>query len=319
MSSELDLQEYDLPDDIKPVWWKHIVLFVLACVTTSMAGMFFAGGKAFSLEDWSNPDMMWPALGYSFCVMLILFSHEMGHYLQAKRYKVPVSPPYFIPGLPIPTMGVLPMIGTFGAVIRMELKPLRALPLLRIGAWGPIAGFIVTVPVMILGMYLSDIRPLPPEDSGAFQLGDSLLMMMSTKLFFEAPPAGHDVFVHPVGMAGWTGCLLTSINLLPFGQLDGGHIAYTVFGERFNKAVPWMYALFIIMGLGVSTSWLGLALLVYFIGVKHPPILRGGTVQGADRTLAVVSLVVMILTFSFQPIVMPSLLEMLFDYLLQLS
>ena len=292
--------------------WLHALLFLLTLLTTLLAGMDFTGNPSLELSSWQSSSSVLGAVSYSVGVMLILFAHEMGHYLQAKRHGVFATPPYFLPGIPIPSLGILPAIGTFGAVIRMELKPMRARPLLDIAAWGPLAGFIVTVPVMFLGVYLSEIKPLVPGEG--LTLGNSLLMWAATQLFFPVVPPGHDVFMHPLAMAGWTGCLLTAINLLPLGQLDGGHIAYTVFKDRFNRFAPVLFWSFVVLGLFVYSGSLVMALLVYVLGVKHPPILRGQTVRGCDTWLAWASLVMFLLTFSLRPIIYPSVIELLLTW-----
>lgn len=309
-----DLQDElaHVEEDFEIRWWLHVVLFLLAILTTLLAGMDFTGESTFALSSWQSSTNVLKAASYSVGVMLILFAHEMGHYLQARRHGVFATPPYFLPGLPIPGVGMLPMIGTFGAVIRMELKPMRSRQLLDIAAWGPLAGFIVTVPVLFLGVYLSDVRPLVPGEG--MMLGNSLLMWAATELFFPVVPEGHDVFMHPLAMAGWTGCLLTAINLLPFGQLDGGHIAYTVFKDRFNRIAPVLFWSFVVLGLFVYSGSLIMALLVYVLGVKHPPILRGQTVRGRDTWLAWASLGMFAMTFSLRPIILPSVVELILQW-----
>lgn len=294
-----------------PRWWQHVALFFVTCATTWLAGIYFAEGDPFAAETWANTGLLLRGGTYTLGVMAIIFAHEMGHYLQARRHDVPVSPPYFLPGLPIPGMGVLPLMGTFGAFIQMALRPVRARQLLDIGAWGPLAGFIVTVPVLMLGYVFSDVRPLPEPDAleQPMMLGNSLLLWIGQYIFFPNVPEGHDVFMHPLAMAGWTGCLLTAFNLLPLGQLDGGHILYCVLGDRFNKIVPYLFGGLILMGVLVFEGWLVLALLLWRMGIRHPPIIAGGPARGADAWLAWASIGMFALTFSPAPIVMPTLLE----------
>lgn len=303
----------------RPRWWLHALLFVAACVTAALAGMNFAEGNAFDLASWQNAEKAAPALGYMVCVMLIIFCHEMGHYLKALAARVPVSPPYFLPGLPIPGVGVLPLMGTFGAVIQMQLKPMRARTLLQIGAWGPLAGFLVTVPVLLIGYALSEVRPLPTpsaeEIDGVMTLGDSLLMWGIGKLFFPSVPEGHDIFLHPVAMAGWTGGFLTALNLLPLGQLDGGHVSYTVFGERYNRVAPLLLVGLVVLGVTMFTGWLLMAALVWKMGARHPRITQDEVVRGKEAWLAWASLGMFVLTFSPRPIVMPSLLQIALEWL----
>ena len=309
----------ELDGDEQPWWALHVGLFLASCAVTFLAGMYFAEVDPFQAKAWQQSAALLSAAGYMACVMAILFAHEMGHYLQAKRHGVIVSPPYFIPGVPIPFAGVVPLMGTFGAFIRMQMRPMRAKPLLEIGAWGPLAGFALTVPTLLLGYALSEVRPLAPPDAqeagAVLTLGNSLLMGAATALFFPEVPEGHDVFLHPVAMAGWTGGFLTAYNLLPFGQLDGGHIAYTVFGDRFNRLVPWLFAAFVVLGVVGFSGWLLLAALIAWIGVRHPPIVRGELVRGKDAWLAWASLAMFAVTFTPQPIVMP---QSLLGYLLEL-
>ena len=314
MSDERREQELEEPweDELAPPrWWLHILLFLVTCVTTWLAGIVFAGGAPFMAETWRDGALLLKGASFTVCVMLILFAHEMGHYLMARRYGVPVSPPYFLPGLPLPPFGVIPLMGTFGAFIRMELRPLTARKLLDIGAWGPLAGFIVTVPVLMLGYALSDVRPLPePQGDGAvMQLGNTLLLLLGEAIFFPNIPRGHDVFLHPVAMAGWTGGFLTAFNLLPIGQLDGGHIAYSVFGERFNRVARYLFYALIVAGIVSFPGWLILAALLWRMRPEHPSIIEGEYARGKDAWLAVASLVMFVLTFSPAPIVGPTLLD----------
>jgi len=308
--------EWSWGEEVPVRWWVHILLFLAACGTTLLAGIVFAEGDPFALETWKDGALIMRGASFSVAVMAIIFAHEMGHYLWALKHKVPVSPPYFLPGLPIPFVGVIPLMGTFGAFIRMELRPLGAKKLLDIGAWGPLAGFIVTVPILLLGYSLSDVRPLPAETDveGVMRLGDTLLLLIGEAIFFPDIPEGHDVFLHPVAMAGWTGGFLTAFNLLPIGQLDGGHIAYSVFGERFNRVAPYFFYALIVAGVVGFPGWLLLALLLWRMRPEHPNIIRGEFVRGKDLWLAIASLVMFILTFTPQPIVGPTLLDGLLQY-----
>ena len=167
-------------------------------------------------------------LSYSVPLMLILLCHELGHYFVARAHGVPASLPYFIP-LP-PVLG----FGTMGAVIGMRQVTADRRKLIDIGAAGPLAGLAVAVPVLIYGLSLSPVLPLHP---GGMQEGNSLLYGL-LKLVTKGdwlPSATHDVNLHPTAFAGWAGLLVTMINLLPIGQLDGGHIATAYFGNGYNR------------------------------------------------------------------------------------
>src|SRR5688572_30026696 len=176
--------------------------------------------------------------GWTFAVplMSILLAHEFGHFIAGRIHGVDVSPPFFIP-MPIPPLG------TMGAVIRMR-RPIRTRnALLDVGAAGPLAGMVVAVPVLIWGLLLSDVRPLP--ETGYLMEGRSLLYLGLLHAVHGSIPAGHDVFLSPTAFAGWAGLLVTMINLLPVGQLDGGHVAYALLGPkqddwslRIRRALP---------------------------------------------------------------------------------
>jgi membrane-associated protease RseP (regulator of RpoE activity) len=293
----------------------HGGLFIWSLLSMSAAGLYFAGADPWLAATWSDASALGQGAAYAACMMAILATHELGHILQARRYGVPVSLPYFLPGIgPLPPVaglgGIIPMMGTFGAFIQMEWRPLSARALLHIGAGGPIAGFLVTAPVLALGLWLSEVRPPPADAADAMRLGDSLLMWGLQQLIVGPIPAGHDVFLHPVGMAGWAGCFLTALNLLPLGQLDGGHIAYSVFGERFNKVAPALFAALLVLGVVAFPGWLFLAALVGWMGTRHPPLVEGPSVRGADIWQAAFSLVILVLTFAPRPIVGPTLLDL---------
>lgn len=301
-----------LPDDLDdldddgplgpPKWWLHALLWALSLMTMSMAGMGFAGAPIWSMQSWSDATLVGQALSFSACLMAILFSHEMGHYLYCKHHKVEASPPYFIPGLPLPTLGVLPLFGTFGAFIKMRVRPLSAVALLQIGAWGPIAGFIIAAPVLLLGFSLSELKPLPEDMAATLTLGDSLILWLCERVFFPNIPKGYDVFLHPVAMAGWTGAFFTGFNLVPIGQLDGGHIAYSIFGERYNALARWLWGALLILGVLLFPGWVILAIFLHFTGPKHPPIIRGELVRSRHGLLiGALSLVIFILTFAPSP------------------
>lgn len=293
--------------------WPHIPLGIAALFTSFIAGIPMAAesGEVATLQAWPSADTIIGASTYAVGVMLIIVAHELGHYLQCKRHGVEASPPYFIPGLPIPTIGVIPFIGTLGAFIRMELQPVRAKKLLDIGAWGPLAGYLVTVPVLMAGFAMSEVRKLPDDPGQAITLGDSLLLLLGEWIFHPNIPAGYDVYLHPLAMAGWTGCLLTSLNLLPLGQLDGGHIAFTTIGRGFNRVAPFLFGILIALGVFSFAGWLVFAVLVGVIGIRHPNIVIGDPVPPKRAWLGFVSIVMFATTFSVAPIKGLSLLDVL--------
>lgn len=291
--------------------WVHALLFVAALLTMWLAGISFAEQNPWDLETWRTGKGLGAGASYALSLMAILYCHEMGHYLQGKRHGVEMSRPYFLPGIPIPGGGVMPFMGTFGAFIRMRLARIDADALLKVGAWGPLAGFLVTVPVLLIGFSLSEVKPLPEDPAGALRLGDTLLLLLGEALFHPNIPEGSDVFLHPMAMAGWTGGLLTALNLLPIGQLDGGHICYSVFGERYNRVAWVLWGGLLVMGVVGFTGWLVLAGLLFWMRPVHPDIMAGEPVRGPGLWLAVASLVMLVLTFSPTPIAGMSLLDLL--------
>ena len=170
----------------------------------------------------------WP---FGVPLMAILVAHESGHYVAARLHRVPATLPFFIP------LPKLSPFGTMGAIIGMSGRIRSRAALLDIGAAGPLAGMVVALPVLAFGLSLSQVGPSPEHYS---QEGQSLLYMAMKRLFAGPIPDGADVQLHPTAMAGWVGLLVTMINMLPWGQLDGGHIAYALFGERQNRYARWI-------------------------------------------------------------------------------
>lgn len=226
----------------------HILLFVATIFSTWLVGL---GNGVI--------DAFW----YSGGIMTILLFHEMGHYLMAKRYGIQATLPYFIP-LP------LPPFGTMGAVIKMGGSIPNRRALFDVGAAGPFAGLLIIIPAIIAGLNMSQIVVLEELDVGSISLGDSLLFRFLAHLVFGSLQEGQDILLHPLAFAGWTGLLITAINLLPVGQLDGGHILYALF-HRKSRIVAWvMYAAFLFICLFYYFGWF-LLLVLLAIFRKHPP------------------------------------------------
>ncbi|MFH2006638.1 MAG: site-2 protease family protein [bacterium] len=247
----------------------HLGLFVATCITTTHAGLLFVStGQPsiwmgfidlgpevplpllFDLTTGFDPGGLalyepWRGLYFSVPLMFILLCHEMGHFIAAQRHEVNVSLPYFIP---LPMVG----LGTFGALISMRGKIRSRNALIDIGAAGPLAGLVVAVPVLIYGLWLSDVEVVQPglasmtEGNSLFYLGLKYLM------FGEILPGnGRDVFLHPIAWAAWCGLLVTMLNLIPVWQLDGGHVAFAYFGRRYEWASRWFHKLLPLVGVGV--------------------------------------------------------------------
>jgi membrane-associated protease RseP (regulator of RpoE activity) len=215
----------------------------------------------------------------------------MGHYLVSRRHHIDATLPYFIPA---PTF-----IGTFGAFIKMRSPVKDKRVLLDVGAAGPLAGIIVTIPILIIGLKLSEVKIVETSLEGGFTLGSSLILSFLTKVILGNLPDNYHIIIHPLGFAGWIGLLVTSLNLIPFGQLDGGHIAYAVFGKK--TEIISKIVLIALLGLGIwgSRTWLVWAIiLLVMLGAKHPPPLDHDVpLDGRRKAISVITLFVFILTF----------------------
>ena len=240
----------------------HWVLFLLTILTTLMAGAMMEGAII-----WENPIEIFKGVPFSMTLMLILGTHEFGHYYFAQKHKVDATLPYFIPAPPF-----LFLIGTFGAFIKMKSPIYRKDALLQIGAAGPIAGFIIAVPSLIIGLILSDVVE-KSNIQGALILGDSILMKILTWITHPELLQTQDIMLHPIAFAGWIGLLVTMLNLLPIGQLDGGHVAYAMLGNKQNQIAKISLIALIPLSF-LSLNWLvwGILILLLMRSAKHPPI-----------------------------------------------
>ena len=224
---------------------------------------------------------------------MILAAHELGHYFACKSNGIKATLPYFIP-MPPPFF----LLGTFGAVIRINSPIPNKSSLIKIGAAGPIAGFIVALPIVIIGIKLSRYELLSTL-KGGLTLGNSIIFLGLTKLF--APPLpgiGYDLALHPIAFAGWVGMFVTAMNLLPVGQLDGGHINYAALGSKARLVSLPFIAIMAVLGI-YWPGWLVWALLnVIIIGIRHPPVLNDITgLSKAEKYTALICLIIFILTF----------------------
>ena len=283
-----------------------VALLAASAVTMAIAGLLASELDPFEPSAWTAPGLL-SALAYTLWMLAIVATHEAGHYVAARRRGVDVSRPYFLPGIgPIPELGVIPFFGTFGAFIRMKLKKVKASELMAIAGWGPVAGFAVTVPAVFIGVALSEPMMIADDDS-VLLLGDSLLMVAATMLFHPEMQQGYELMLHPIGLAGWVGCLLTALNLLPMGQLDGGHLLYAVLGERAQLLSKVAFGVLIALGIFYFPGWLLLVLLVWWMGVEHPPILDGEPAPPGQRVMAWGCLIIFALTFAPAPVIVDAL------------
>lgn len=275
--------------DLKSTWI-NILLFIITVFTTLFAGSIMEGGDP--LNDFSS---ILRGIPFSFTLMAILGFHELGHYFASRRNNVKATLPYFIPA---PTL-----IGTFGAFIKMKSPIYNRKSLMEIGAAGPLAGFAVALPALIYGLSNSQIIRVTP--GFGIKLGDSLLIKILSKMIFGTLPEGYDILLSSVAFAGWIGLLVTALNLLPIGQLDGGHIGYALFGKKHDIIAK--VAFIAILPLAFfSEHWIIWAALIFFlIRIKHPPILDyGSPLDFKHKLMGWVSFVIFILCFIPDPISM---------------
>ena len=256
-----------------PFPWLNVVLFLATGFTTLFMGTLFMvsfeqdpsfapGGILQSM--WQEPKTLLRGLPFSIAIMSILLAHEMGHYLTCRYYGISATLPYFIPA---PTL-----VGTFGAFIRIRSPIQHKAALLDVGVAGPIAGFVLSVPT--LAVALARPRYVNSESvDGLLSLGEPLIFKIVAFLMGVVPPPGMEPLLHPIGFAAWVGFLLTTLNLIPVGQLDGGHIAYALFG-RFHKRISQLF-LFALLPLGIFfwPGWIVWIVLLALMGSRHPPTL----------------------------------------------
>jgi len=312
--------------------WVNILLFGLTIITVLMAGAIYS----FSYEG-PLPDSLLGQLkilisqfpnGISFAISLvaILLAHEFGHYLAGRFHKTHVTLPYFIPFPFSP-------FGTMGAFIQVKEIPRNRRVMLDIGIAGPLAGLIIAIPVLLIGLSLSEVEKLPfliHQNQTLTLEGNSLLylgMKYLTKgellpapftygnlnpliywiryLFTGSPLplGGYDVMMHPIAWAGWAGLLVTSLNLIPAGQLDGGHILYVISGQKARRLVPFIILALVILGFFWSGWWLW-AVLIFFLGRSHmEPLDQITPLDPRRKILALLAIVLFFLVFIPVPLI----------------
>lgn len=308
--------------------WINLVMFGL-----TLASVIFVAALSYyePVEGASVLEQVQGAIlaGLPFAVSLlgILLAHELGHYFIGRLSGAPVTLPYFIP-LP------LPPFGTMGAVIQMQAPPRNKRSLLDIGIAGPLAGLLVAIPVLIYGLSLSTVSTIVPIAGGANQMeGNSLLYLLIKwvmfgewlpqpasyngaapvlywlRYFFSGTPfpwGGLDVIIHPVAFAGWAGLLVTSLNLIPVGQLDGGHILSALLGKKARKLLPFAIGATALLGFAWQGWWLWTALMLFFGRIYDEPLDQITQLDGKRKVLGVLGLILFILVFTPVPLVIVS-------------
>lgn len=266
------------------------------------------------IDIFSEPSRIIEGYPFSLSLMAILLAHELSHFFASRIHNTVATLPYFIPAPSI--------IGTFGAFIKMKSPIVKRTALVDIGASGPIAGFAVALIVTIYGLTISDVASLE-AGSGGMILGDSILFSLLSKIVIGAIPEGKDVLLHPVAFAGWIGFFVTAMNLLPIGQLDGGHIAYALFGEKRHGRLSlsltvllaaaglskfYLYSDMISSPLIESIrehlweGWAIWAFLLFLLGLKHPPVMYWDSpLQKKRRIIGWLSFIIFIITFTPMP------------------
>lgn len=245
---------------------------------------------------WSDPALLATGLQLSLPTILILLCHELGHYLACRYYRYPVSPPYFLPA----PFG----LGTLGAFIRIGAPVRGKRELFDIGAAGPLAGFAVLLPFLVWGVAVSRPVPTPPPPEGAAAMillvpGHSLGIHLVSWLAHGPLPAGHMLDLHPFALAAWVGLLATALNLLPLGQLDGGHILYSLTGGRYRRLAVALWCGLLALGL-LWPGWVLWCLVILVLGLRHPPVLDEDRPLDRRR-LAVAAVLLAVFLLSFAP------------------
>jgi len=295
--------------------WVNIILFVLTVFSVMLAGATpegplpaDAGGQMLALLK--SIFTGWP---FALSLMGILLAHEFGHYLVSRYHKTPATLPYFIP-LPFPPLG------TMGAAILMKGVPKNKRILFDIGVAGPLAGMLVAIPVLFYGLSLSSLDTIQAT-ANSFIEGNSLIYLFAKfavfgkflpepatfgnmppflywlRYFFTGQPSpigGTDVFIHPVAFAGWAGLLVTALNLVPAGTLDGGHVVYSLFGEKARKAFPFIIGLMAVLGIFWSGWWLW-AFLLFWLGRVNAETLDQITQLDPKRRMVAIFVIILFL------------------------
>ncbi len=314
-----------VPSPPKPRYWLHILLLLATCFTTLVMGArmeynFQHGQPALSVNDdslpffpanwaFSHPARLLGGVPFMATLMLFFLAHEMGHYLYCRRYGVYATLPFFIP---VPTP-----IGTMGAIILIRSRIRSRTALFDIGIAGPIAGFVVALAVLIVSLAWS--KPMHPGLGPAeYELGYPLIFHVVHRLLATAGlihgPAAFPldrVLLHPTAIAAWVGMLATSLNLLPGGQLDGGHVIFSI-APRAHKIVSRLTILILLfMAYYLWTGWFVWAILLQLSSFRHPQVAERPRVSGGRMWLALFALLMLALTLTPAPLAHSSLPEVL--------
>jgi membrane-associated protease RseP (regulator of RpoE activity) len=265
----------------------HIALFISTLFSTIVAGALQQG-----VDPIKSPLLLWKGIPFSFTLLLILGTHEFGHYFMSRKHDIDVTLPYFIPA---PSL-----VGTFGAFIKMKSPIMDRRILLDIGAAGPLAGLCVTIPVLLIGLFLSEIKYESVKTG--FSLGSSMLFSIMNWMVHGTVPDNANIILHPIAFSGWIGLLVTSLNLLPVGQLDGGHVAYAVIGPKQGIVARAVLILLVVLGATGWIGWLVWAVILIFMRMDHPPVVYDWIPLDSKRKfVGWLALLVFVMTFTPVP------------------
>jgi membrane-associated protease RseP (regulator of RpoE activity) len=281
----------------------HLGLLLAAGATTIIAGAMQQG-----VNPLETPGLLYRGIPFSFTLLLILGTHEMGHYLISRRHHLDVTLPFFLPAPPIiyiPFLGWVPMIiGTFGAFIRIRSPIQDKRVLMDVGCAGPLTGVLVSIPVILIGLKLSTVTVMGGAGE-TLTLGEPLLFKLLSWLALGHLAPEQNVILHPMAFAGWLGLLVTALNLIPVGQLDGGHVAYALFPEYHRYISLGVLGLLVVCGVVFWQGWLFWAGLIAFLGWRHPPPYQFWVpLDRRRRGLGIITIAVFILTFTPAPFVL---------------
>jgi membrane-associated protease RseP (regulator of RpoE activity) len=284
------------------MWWLHILLFAATFVTTTAVGaamqMDFDRNLPFDVERafseyfsfFNHPAAILQGLPFSLTLLTILLAHEFGHYLAAMYHRVDASLPFFLPS---------PMLGTFGAFIKVRSPIYTKRALFDIGVSGPIAGFIFLLPALSIGLAFSKVIP-GIGHQGMLIFGVPPLQRVMEWLIFPGTPAAN-IYLHPMARAAWVGIFTTALNLLPIGQLDGGHILYSFFPTR-HKMASRVMAVLLLPLTYFWWVWALWALAMLWLGKYHPMIVDPTEMSPGRKKLAWLSVAIFLLCFMFAPV-----------------
>lgn len=284
------------PPAVPPEWPWNLAGFVLTVLSTLWAGAYLEGAPWNFLAR--DPGRLLEGLPFSAALMGILAAHEFGHYIAARRYGLHVTLPFFIP------MPILSPIGTLGAVIRMKTPIYTRRMLLDVGAAGPLAGILVAIPVAAWGIAGSPV--LPAEAPAGIRLGEPLLFQALAALLGASHPETHDLYLNSIAFAGWIGIFVTALNMLPIGQLDGGHVLYALLGRAQHWVGYAFFAAIVVMGWWWPGWYVWAILLLFLIRIKHPPVLDSDLdLDPRRRWIGWLAVAVFVLCFTPVPFEIP--------------